>query len=343
MEMTFNNYLYKLDSIIESAIFNYETEVMTEDIDESSDYYALKTAEKKEGKFKAVCRVIGAAIEKAWMAVIAFIDKMINKYYECIKYRNVDVEVVEDIKIYHAALSFDPMLNTILSNMISKNVSEEDIDKAEKYMSQVGNMDLDNENKVITFKKGSFIKAKDIIALQAAAKNYKKLSEKALKAEGAFSAMEDKSELVSRAAKVITRLSGIVQSIVAQGDKIVDLYHKAQGLQKELDDNAKKVKKAEKEAKKAAKKNDKEPTNESADLVSALLSTASALLESVDDEDPVAEFDDEYPADNISGGEGEKIDHEEIKDLINDDEEALAILTDDEGSATVHENVVITF
>ena len=123
MEMTFNTYLYKLDSIIESAIFNYETEVMTEDIDESSDNYALETYnkkaletynKKKEGKFKTVCRVIGEAIKKAWEAVIAFIDKMINKYYECIKYRNVDVQVVEDIKIYYAALSFDPMLNTIL-------------------------------------------------------------------------------------------------------------------------------------------------------------------------------------------------------------------------------------
>ena len=51
----------------------------------------------------------------------------------------------------------------------------------------------------------------------------------------------------------------------------------------------------------------------------------------------------EYPADDITGGEGEKIDQEEIKDLLDGDSEAIAILNDDEGSKAITESVIISF
>ena len=75
---------------------------------------------------------------------------------------------------------------------------------------------------------------------------------------------------------------------------------------------------------------------ESTEEADVYIHKAEELQNAIDDipeEKPVV--DDEYPADDVTGGEGEKLDQEEIKDLIGDDAEALALLTQDDNSVII--------
>lgn len=74
---------------------------------------------------------------------------------------------------------------------------------------------------------------------------------------------------------------------------------------------------------------------ESAEEANVYIAKADELQKAIEDipeEKPVV--DDEYPTD-VTGGEGAKIDQEEIKELVGDDAETLKLLNSDPQSATI--------
>ena len=81
---------------------------------------------------------------------------------------------------------------------------------------------------------------------------------------------------------------------------------------------------------------EKAALTESAEVANACIQKAEELQKAIEDipeEKPVS--DDEYPADDVSGGPGDDADQEYIKELVGDDAEALKLLNAEPDSVTI--------
>lgn len=327
-EMTFSDLLYKVDAMLETAIYNYEVEVMTESANEDP--------EKKASKLEALKKVFVTAIKKIWEAILNLIDTIIAKFDQYIRNKNVPIEAGHDITIYPQVKEFDGKLYDAFVKVTAKGVTEEDVKAAEEV--------LKGYNKETAYKAGDEISVADLIKIRRNLNKWKNFAAKAHKAEAyVANVIANGGDIASDVKTVIGRFASLTSSVLKDAQTIIGMGNTAAALAAQDDKNKKQE---AREAKRAAKDMaDGGAQNESStEIASKLLGIASALLEGADDiyeENSVK--GDEYPADDITGGEGQKPTQEEVKDLVGDDKEALAILADDEGSTTVHESIVIKF
>ena len=338
MEMTFNEYSSKMFSILETAIYNFEINTLVEAADGED------AAEKKESRFAALKSVAGKVWNKVWGAIKTFISKIIATANELI---NSPVVVTEDMKLYPGATKFDGTLMRFANEFASGKI--DNADEALKYLDNSVNMTDE-------IKTGTEIHTRGLV------NTYKKYEAAIVKLE-AMNFKGDSDEL-KVAQTVLKRIINVLYSYAGQADKLMRM----RAAQVVATAEKKAANKAAKQEEKIRAKAEAKAKNESVeandiDLSARLILEAANLLredaedyvdgikggegtqkdiDDIPEEKP--EVADEYPAD-VTGGEGEKINQEEIKDLVGDDEEAIAILNDDDvcGGKAVTESVVISF
>lgn len=356
MELTMSQYIDKLEGLMETAIYNYEVEVLSEAAEAAEGAESKEAlAAKAKGKMGSVGKLISNALRTIWLKVQDFIYAMVEKYDRLIRFRNVDIVVTKEdnIKIHADSTIYNPKFAAILSAMSSRTLTQEDVDKAAQEVDS-----LNTKDKWIPVI-GEVGKNK-LLAMSRVAKRYAVLAKKAANASNSFSTTEMQSTVLSGAKNVLTKLADILTKAIGSANNIKEIKTATQD-KKIADYTANKMgEKAEKRQQRRDKKFQKEydrakakgdTQNESTEMVSDLLRTAAMLLnesgidqddiEDIPEERPV--YDDEYPADDITGGAGAKLSCDEIKDLVGDDKEAIAILADDEGSKAITESVIITF
>ena len=83
---------------------------------------------------------------------------------------------------------------------------------------------------------------------------------------------------------------------------------------------------------------EKATMTESVELANACIEKAEELQKAIDDiPEETPSTDDEYPADDVTGGQGEEINQEEVKELVGEDnDEALKLLNTDSNSITIN-------
>jgi len=343
MEMTFDQASSKLFAVLEAAIYNYEIEVMVEEADGGSDNAEATTT--KESKFANLKQLAGKVFGKIWGWILKAIDGILTFV---MKWRG-PVTVTKDMTVYPGALSFDGKLMQYANELSNGNFSN--YDDAIDYFNGI------QMDKKLT--KGSTIMANPI---KSTMQKYKAAI---TRLEGAMKRFKGSSEDMNKINVAIKRAAAILGTYVKQCNEIVNMYNEAdkEKLAEQIG------KKRENREAKAQKKNDKEFNKyqkefhesgiDTSALAQTLLAEAARLIsedaadntdgidggkvlsDNIPEEKPVV--DNEYPADAVTGGEGDGSDSDAIKDLVDGDNEALKILTDDKGSETVTESVIIRF
>ena len=319
MDMTFDQYSSKMFSILETAIYNYEINTLVEAADGED------TAEKKESRFAALKSVVAKVFSNIWKAIKAFFEKIADKANELI---NKPVTLMDDMTVYPGATKFDGTLMRYANEFATGKI--DNVDEAIKYMDTVQQTDK--------FSKGSQVNTRGIAGTL---KKYVVAIEKLEKVN--FTGTDEE---VKPAQTALKRVIGILNSYAKQAQELLNAKL-AQDIATKKDELKAKTDKLD--AKINAKAHDQamkernQPVTESVEADDIALS-ARLILEAANllNEETV-ETTGEYPADDITGGEGEKVDQEEIKELLDNDAEAIAILNDDEGGKVVTESVVIRF
>ena len=336
MDMTFETYSSKMFSILETAIYNYEINVLVEDAE------GPEAAEKKESKLANLKAVAAKIWSNIWKAIKSLFQTIAAKANELI---NSPVTVTEEdgITIYPGATKFDGTLMRYANEFAAGKI--DNVDDALTYMDKVQMTDK--------FAKGTEVPTRGIAGT---VKKYIAAIERLEKVT-----FNGDNEDLKTAQTAIKRIIGILTSYANQAKKL---------LSAKATQTAEEIKaKAESKAAKMASKDDKETaTNESVDdsniTLSArlILEAANLLREDAEDhvdgieggegtQDPIDDIPEEkpettgeYPAEDVTGGEGAPIDQKEVKELVEDDKEAIDILNDDEGGKAVQtESVVIHF
>lgn len=332
MEMAFNEYSSKMFSILETAIYNFEINTLVEAADGED------TAEKKESRFAALKSIAKKVWTTVWTAVKKFISNLIAK----LKDHKEPVIINEDTKLYPAATKFDGTLMRYANELASGKI--DNADKALKY--------LDTSVNMVEVKAGTSINTRGLMTV------YNKYIAAIEKLEA--TTFNGDSEALKVAKEVHKRTINVLYSYAIQIDKLINERTKQVTERMKAETEAKAAKEAEK-INKAKANNESVDTDDIALSARLILEAANLLREDAEDyvdgieggEGTYKDINDipeekpettgEYPADDITGGEGEKVDQEEIKDLLGDDSEAIAILNDDEGGKAVTESVIITF
>lgn len=327
--MTLNQFTDKMFSIMETALYNYEINTLVEAADDPEAAEA-----NKESKWSKAMAVVKAAMAKVWNAIRVAYRWVIDKL-NAIKHGPITLD--KDIEIYKGALSPNTTLGMYAKELLNGRIDcvlngslDKEIDAALK----------EKETK----KAGETINSKDVLA---SAKKYEAMAVQ-LTNIGFKGSKEDMNTATDACKKVASVFNKFASDCRALAVKIVDIQEsKVSGVTKEqVADLNKKM-------------------NESADTITLaaqlLIEAANLLNEDAEDYvdgieggegtqkdiDDIPEerpaIDDEYPADAVTGGVGEKIDQEEIKDLVDGDKEAIDILNDDEGSKAITESVIIHF
>ena len=338
MEMTFNEYTSKMFSILETAIYNYEINTLVEAADGEDN------AEKKESRWnnvkaiaKKVLGAIWAAIKTAYQKFIGFLNEIIHK----------PVVLTEDMVVYPGAIKFDSTLMRYANEITSGKI--DNVDEINKYLDAIETTEK--------LAKGTTVDTK---GLMGACKKYVAAIERLEKVSVNTEADPETLKVIQGTAK---RISKLLTEYNSQAKNLVISKEIQNQTQKRDKVKAKLVDENAKLSDLHAKKLNNESVEADDIALSAALILEAANMLREDAEDYVdgieggegaymdiddipeerPEFTREYPADDITGGEGEKIDQEEIKDLLDGDKEAIAILNDDEGGKAITESVVIRF
>lgn len=326
MTITYEQAYNKLDSIVESALVNFECEVLTEGVDVGKAF-----------------RVVKAAIIKLIDTVINFVKQLAVKF----KARGID-------SVPYKAGELKAAVDRATADSLCASIS--------KVAGDLRNGDVNtNANAAIklgerTTADGTVSKA-DIIAIL----NTVHKTTAQLKAEINRYADNDPD-----AAKKLEIIKGYVTKLNQVANAVATVVGKA-GESARADAKAQKAADAAKAA--AGKAQVPSTQSESATVrMAKLLVEAAAILEEAEGgdaaveahpyvdgieggegtQDPIDDIPEEKPeeaadpAPEVSGGEGAPVDLEEIKELVGDDKEAIALMTEDEGSA-VCEAVEIDF
>lgn len=334
MDMTFNQYTSKMFSILETAIYNYEINTLVEAADGED------TAEKKESRFAALKSVAKKVWANIWKAIKTFISNLIAKANDLI---NKPVTIMEDMKLYPGATKFDGTLMRYASELASGKI--DNVDEAIKYLDTSVNMT-------------DILKAGSTVNVRGINSTYKKYLAAIEKLEAVN--FEGDSDELKTAQTALKRITNVLYQYAIQADKLITARTKQVIAEKQAKAESKAAKQAEK-IKNAEANNESVEADDIALSARLILEAANLLKEDAEDyvsgiEGGEGTYDDindipeekpettgEYPADDITGSEGEKVDQEEIKDLLDGDAEAIAILNDDEGGKAVTESVVIHF
>ena len=345
MTITLNEATESLYSMLETAVYNYEIDVMVEEGE--GETANADMAAKKDSKFKSLLELAKKAFAKIWELIRNAFGAIVAKIESWRK----AVTIEEDMSVYPGFMNYDGKLGMYaLTLMHGYNKNFEEI---QKY--------LDGYQKSVNISKGTVLHNDKLTAI---GKKYAATAEKLNKEASKLDAKT--SEDITSAKELMNRISGIMNSIVSDYKKVNDMYAK-QDQEKVADLIGQKKEKHEAKAdKKFAKENAKahaqavkdRVSNESVDfseLAGRILVESARLLNESDDIIPddaeqkaiddipeeTPTKDDEYPADDVTGGEGIDCD-KAIMDVLDGDKEAYKIATDDDGS-TVTESVIITF
>ena len=341
--MTINQYTDKMFSIIETALYNYEVNALVEAAD---DPEAAET--NKPSKFANAMKVVGAAIKKVWDAIINAFKWLIDKIKNVV---NKPITLDADVEVYKGALRANTTLGMYAKELLNGRIDcvkngklAEELEKAlEKELCRAGQTINTREIMAV---------CKKYVAMASQLRN--------IGFKGNEEDVNEANRAVKQIADAYTKYAADCRKLC---QKIVDI--------KQTDDDklagkiAGRDKAAKKEEKRQLKMKPMTDDASSADditLAAQLIMEAAQLLsegaedyvdgieggegtqkdiEDIPEEKPVV--DDEYPADAVTGGAGEPIDQEEVKDLVDGDKEAIDILNDDEGSKTVTESVILRF
>ena len=335
MDMTFNEYTSKMFSILETAIYNYEINTLVEAADgEATD---AEVAAKKESRWGAVKALAKKVLSAVWNAIVLAYKKIVEKANELV---NAPVILQKDMVVYPGATKFDSTLMRYANEFAAGKI--DNVDEAIAYMDKLNMTDK--------FAKGSQVNTRGI------ASTAKKYTVAISKLEGISFAGKDKDTL-DRAVAACKRIVGVLNSYSKQANELLT----AKAEQTEAAAKAKAEAKAAKQKEKMGAMPESVEADDIALSARLILEAANLLREDAEDyvdgieggEGTQKAIDDipeekpvttgEYPADDITGGEGEKIDQDEIKELLDNDDEAIAILNDDEGGKAITESVVIHF
>lgn len=334
MDMTFDQYTSKMFSILETAIYNYEINTLVEAADGED------TTEKKASRFAALKDVAKKVWNNIWKAIKTFISNLVAKANDLV---NAPVTIDEDMKLYPGATKFDGTLMRYANELASGKI--DNVDEAIKYLDTSVNMT-------------DVVKAGSSVNTRGIGSTYKKYLAAIEKLEGVT--FNGDSDDLKTAQTALKRIINVLYSYAGQADKLITAKAKQVIANKEAKAEAKAAKEAEK-INKAKANNESVEADDISLSARLILEAANLLREDAEDyvegieggEGTQKDIDDipeekpettgEYPADDITGGEGEKADQEEIKDLLDGDEEAIAILNDDEGGKAITESVVIRF
>lgn len=348
MEMTFKEYSDNIFSLIETAIYNYEIEVMVEDA-ESTEIAKTQSddnaaAEKKASKLESLKKFVIGAIKK----VIAFLKNGIAKLIFNLKKIGGAIELPENkdekgndipYQFYPGVFGFDSKLMGYIDEACSNNFSN--YEKALAYFDGI------KENE---YKAGSKVPTSSILSSM---QKYNAALERVDSKLSSFGNNVTDSEILNKAKEIFMKAKNVLGAYVSQGNKIVGLM---MGAGREKAEAKKNSANTQVNAEAHEKAMNERTTTESVDYndLSLLLLAESARLlsedaDSVSDgsyQDPIDDIPeekpvdtDEYDADNVSGGKGQ-MDDEAIKEIV--DDEGIKIATDDSGSS-ITESVIITF
>ena len=339
MEMTFNQYVDTLCECIDNAIYNYNIEVMVE----AADGEDSEKSSKRFAKLKAIADGAVAVFKKIWKALLELIRKVKMKVLGFRK----PFAVTKDIEVSEGAIKFDAKLCVM-------------IEEGLKFRGDVSNIRSDVEGykpKVKNIKKGTVITVSHLEKLldiyEKSIRNFvaiEAMSEAFLKIyANTADIISDKDAIVRYGSKILRQYIRDINTLLANAKEYAEAAKKEDAKpMKEMIDKAN------------SKEIDK--YNESIDisaLRASLLSEAARLLDEdaacyvngIDGGDVLSDglpsekpvVDDEYPADDVTGGYGDGTDEDAIENLVDDD--ALDILKVDKGSVTVPvtESVVIRF
>ena len=319
MEMTFNQYVDSLFECVETAIYNYDIEVMVEAADGEDPE---KSPEKFE-KLKSIGRGAAAVANKIWQALL----ELCRKIKSLLLGKQDPFRIEEDINIYPGALKFDAKLC-----LMADKIANGDVSDAKNIIAYCQSIE-----RSMTLRKGAVVASKTVIDIVS---KY----EQAIKKLASSKPAGDTSVAIAMNSGLNKSISKILGGYLADANKLITM--------------------AKNQEEKA--KADLEAKNESIDisaLRATLLSEAARLLDEdaacyvdgidggdvlsngLPSEKPVV--DDEYPADDVTGGYGDGTDEDAIENLVADDKDALDILKVDKGSVDptvpVTESVVIRF
>ncbi len=327
MTITYEQAYSKLDSIVESALVNFECEVLTEGVDVGKAF-----------------RVVKAAIIKLIDTVINFVKQLAVKF----KARGID-------SVPYKAGELKAAVDRATADSMCASIAKVAGDLRNGEVNTNANAGIKLGER--TTADGTVSKA-DIIAIL----NSVHKTTAQLKAEINRYADKDPD-----AAKKLEIIKGYVTKLNQVANAVATVVGKA-GESARADAKAQKAA----DAAKAAEGRAQVPSTQSESAtvrMAKLLVEAAAILEEANGEadpavdahpyvdgieggegtqDPIAEIPEEKPEEaaepcpEVSGGEGAPVDLEEIKDLVGDDKEAIALMTEPEGSA-VCEAVEIDF
>lgn len=360
MEMTFEQYTSKMFAILETALYNYEIDTLVEaaDAEDGALVNVENNEKKKESRFGALKNVATKVFSKIWEAIIAAWKWVLDRINEL---KNKPVVVREDIVVLKGAVEFDANIMRYATEIQKGDVSL--CSEAEDYIKKLGH---------VTYKAGETVNTAKLAGI---AKKYMaaaaKCSSSAEVLHGDSKSMRRISQTLRTISNKLTEMYKGAHKLLAFkeiADKEADdakVYEKIGKKRDNLKAKAEKMDakinaKAHAQAMKERVKNESVDTDDITLSARLILEAANLLREDADDyvdgidggEVLYKEIDDipeetpvstgEYDED-VNGGEGEKIDFEEIKDLVDGDSEAIAVLTDDEGGKAITESVVIRF
>ena len=352
MEMTFDQYTSKMFSILETALYNYEIDTLVEAAD------GEENAEKKDSRFSALKSVAKTVFSNIWKAIVAAWNWVVNRINEL---KNKPVVLKTDVTVLKGAVEFDSNIMRYATEIQKGDVSL--CKEASDYLTKL---------ETVTFKAGETVNTAKLATI---AKKYIAAASKCSAYADVLHSDEKEMRQISNTLKAIanklTEMHKGAHKLIAfkeVADKEADdarvadkIGKKREALKAKADRlDAKINAKAHAQAIKDRVNNESVDADDIALSARLILEAANLLSEDASDyvdgidggEGAYQDIDDipeekpettgEYDED-VNGGEGEKIDQEEIKDLLDDDSEAIAILNDDEGGKAITESVVITF
>lgn len=360
MEMTYSEYLDKIDAIVETALFNYEMDVMTEATEMLEKKNDRHTLDKIKAKAGALGSTIKGAIKKIWDMICSLIDKVIATFDSMLHSKDLQVMAQEDVLA--DVVNYNSKFAEWLNLMTTSDPSDEEFAKIESEVK--GFYDSVKSAPEIAIKKGEVIPKATLMTIRRNLMKYKGLRGQALKFDKKVDRLIQKGETnhLSTIKGINKDIAACLSStVIAQANKVAkwkkDERRDDISVREDLRAENRAAKRDARAEAKAEKQAAKQAQNESASIVDSLLEAAAMLLNEdaniktdtssqrdIDDIPTESSVkDDDYPADDVTGGEGIAPDNEEIKELVGGDAEAMKILADDEGSKAITESVVIEF
>ena len=295
--------LNKLDAVLENVMFKIEFESLTEAIDANGK----KNESKEKKKFMKIAK---DASEKFWDKILEVVNNLLDKINYIVRTRSGKNAVLsKDITAsIYCERSIPGDISAIINDV--KNAEAPDIEMLCNRIEAL-------RNKRKTYKAGTVLNIKGLYSTLKMTKKEAEILKK------------DSKKLSDVNSSVMSNIRGFYKDII---DGIRTLISHTDRIEKDKNNSNMKENNESSYIPYGMSRNEY--------IASIMLEAADLLkddvvkdnsevkeLSDIPEEKPVKQ--DEYDSD-VNGGEGDNIDHEEIKDLCDNDPEVIKLLTDDE-------------